>query len=184
MTVMRPTPSPTSTTTDHRPSPHRRAMTQRTHSLRPRLSHARRRCGCRRVMVGVHEGVRGARPQVRSLTLSVLVSGDFHPVHRAAFRSHVVHRKTHFVHPVPVTDLTRCSTLDALCRSQIAPRSTLCARAAHGLLRGQHLELSHRLRIAPPAMLGVPRQSQIAPLLAPPALRLMRIAPRSALDAL
>jgi len=39
------------------------------------------------------------------------------------------------------TDLTRRSTLNALRRSWIAPLSTLCARAARGSLRDQHLKL-------------------------------------------
>jgi hypothetical protein len=53
----------------------------------------------------------------------------------------------HVVRPVPVTDLTRCSTLSALCLLRIAPHSILCARAGRGSLRAtdcsvvQHLEL-------------------------------------------
>jgi hypothetical protein len=60
---------------------------------------------------------------------------------------------------VSATDLTRRSTLDALCRSRIAPLATLCARAALGLLHARHSKLSPRLRIAPYSMLGVRRRS-------------------------
>jgi len=45
------------------------------------------------------------------------------------------------VHPVLVTDLTRCSTLSVQHRLRIAPLSTPYARAVHGLLRVQHSEL-------------------------------------------
>jgi len=53
----------------------------------------------------------------------------------------------HIVRPVPATDLTRCSTLNAPLLPRIAPRSILCARAGRGSLRDtdcsvvQHLEL-------------------------------------------
>jgi len=53
----------------------------------------------------------------------------------------------YIVRPVPVTDLTRCSTLSALLLPRIAPRLILCARAGRGSLRAtdcsvvQHLEL-------------------------------------------
>jgi len=45
------------------------------------------------------------------------------------------------------TDLTRRSTLNALRRSWIAPLSTLCARAARGSLRDQHLKLCSACRL-------------------------------------
>jgi hypothetical protein len=87
----------------------------------------------------------------------------------------------HLHRPVLATDLTRCSTLSAPCRSRIAPRSTLCARVGHGSLRAQHSKLSHRLRIAPYSTLGVPHRSRIAPRSILPALYRSRIAPCSAL---
>jgi hypothetical protein len=87
------------------------------------------------------------------------------------------------VRPVLNTDLTRCSTLNALRRSRIAPRSTLHARVAHGLLRAQHSKPSPRLRIAPYSTLSVPRRPQIALCSTLPALRRSQITPRSTLDA-
>jgi len=80
-------------------------------------------------------------------------------------------------------DLTRRSTLSAPRRSRIAPRSTLCARAGHGLLRAQHFEPLPRLRIAPYSTLSFPRRSQIAPRSTLPAPCRSRIAPRSTIDA-
>jgi len=81
------------------------------------------------------------------------------------------------------TDLTRCSTLNAPFRSQIAPRSNLCARVDHGLLRVQHLKPLPRVRIAPHSTLSFPCRSQIAPRSTLRALPRSRIAPRSAIDA-
>jgi hypothetical protein len=62
-----------------------------------------------------------------------------------------------FVRPVQTTDLTRCSTLNALRFPRIAPRSTPCARAGHGSPRATDCSVVQHLELCPDCGLLRPR---------------------------